>query len=266
MLAAAGLAIVVFPLMIGAVQNVRLRFDAASIKVNDRGENQPPGADFAAEPGGRLHVRNNGIQNVIRNAYGVRQRFLLIGGPDWIDSDHYDIEARAEGNPTRDQMMNMVQSLLEERFKLKVHSETREVPVYVMTVAKGGPKLTAFTEGSCITRDPNNPPPPLAPGQPRRDGCGNNQISGGRWIASKVDIGSVTGAISIIVQRKVIDKTGLTGLFNVRMELPPNPLNATDTSPSIFTLLEEQLGLKLESSKGPADVLVIDHIERPTEN
>jgi uncharacterized protein (TIGR03435 family) len=80
-------------------------------------------------------------------------------------------------------------------------------------------------------------------------------------------MGSLTGAISNIVRRKVIDQTGLTGLFNVRMELPPDPLNATDaTGPSIFTLLEEQLGLKLESSKGSADVLVVDHIERPSEN
>jgi uncharacterized protein (TIGR03435 family) len=276
MLAASGLAVVIFPLVIGMVhavpgaaqsQNGRIRFEAASIKVNDRGANQPPGADFAAQPGGRLHVRNNEMANVIRNAYGVAQPFLLIGGPDWIDSDRYDMEARAEGNPTRDQMMSMLQLLLEDRLKLKVHTETREVPVYILTVAKGGPKLTAYTEGSCINFDPNNPPPPLAPGQRPRDGCGNNWISGGRWTASKVEMGSLTGAISNIVRRKVIDQTGLTGLFNVRMELPPDPLNATDaTGPSIFTLLEEQLGLKLESSKGSADVLVVDHIERPSEN
>jgi bla regulator protein blaR1 len=269
MLAASGLAVVVFPLVIGAVQSqsVRPRFEAASIKVNTLGENQPPGVDFAAQPGGRLHVRNNPMQNVIRNAYGVGQRFLLVGGPDWIDSDRYDMEARAEGNPSRDEMMRMLQALLEDRLKLQLHRETREVPVYDLTVAKGGPKLTAYTDGSCINFDPNNPPPPLAPGQQPRDGCGNNHISGGRWTASKVDMGSVTGAISAIVRRKVIDKTALTGLFNVHMELPPDPLNATDPSaPSIFTLLEEQLGLKLESSKGPAEVLVIDRIERPSEN
>ena len=275
-LAASGLAVVVFPLVIGMVhalpgaalsQNGRLRFESASIKVNNLGEKQPPGADFAAQPGGRLYVRNNGMQNVIRNAYGVGQRFLLIGGPDWIDSDRYDIEARAEGNPSRDQMMSMLQSLLEDRLKLKVHRETREVPVYVLSVANGGPKLTAYTDGSCINFDPNNPPPPLAAGQKPRVGCGNNNISNGVWTASKVEMERITGAISTIVRRKVIDKTGLTGLFNIRMELPPDPLNAADaTGPSIFTLLEEQLGLKLESSKGPADVLVIDHIERPSEN
>jgi uncharacterized protein (TIGR03435 family) len=268
MLAASGLAVVALPLVIGAAQSLKVqpRFEAASIKVNNLGENQLPGADFAAQ-GGRLHVRNNPMQNVIRNAYGVRQRFLLVGGPDWIDSDRYDMEARAEGNPGNDQMMSMLQSLLEDRLKLKVHRETREVPVYDLTVAKGGPKLTAYTEGSCVNFDPNNPPPPLAPGEKRREGCGNNLISRGMWTASKVEMGSVAGAISVIVRRKVIDKTGLTGLFNVRMELPPDPLNATDpTAPSIFTLLEEQMGLKLESSKGPAEVLVIDHIERPSEN
>ena len=82
-----------------------------------------------------------------------------------------------------------------------------------------------------------------------------------------VDIERIAGNISNIVRRKVVNKTGLTGLYNLRMELPPDPLNAVDAiGPSIFTLLEEQLGLKLDSSTGPADVLVIDHIERPTEN
>src|SRR5262249_10027678 len=121
MLASSGLAVVVFPLVIGMVnaspgaaqtQTVRPRFEAASIKVNSLRENQPLGADFAAQPGGRLHVRNNPMANVIRNAYGVAQPFLLVGGPDWIDSDRYDMEARAEGNPSRDQMMSMLQSLL----------------------------------------------------------------------------------------------------------------------------------------------------------
>lgn len=273
MLAALGLAVAVLPLGIGMLhalpggaqtQNVRQHFEAASIKVNNRGED---GADFAAQPGGRLHIRNNPMQNVIRNAYGVGPRFLLVGGPDWIDSDRYDMEARAEGNPGRDQMMSMLQALLEDRLKLQVHGETRDIPIYVLTVAKGGPKLTAYTEGSCVNFDPNNPPPPLAPGQRPLARCGNNNISRGVWTASKVEMGSVTGAISVIVRRKVIDQTGLTGAFNIRIELPPDPLNTTDpTAPSIFTVLEEQLGLKLESSKGPADVLVIDHIERPSEN
>ena len=267
MLAVSGLAIVAFPLVIGAVQNVRARFEAATIKLNTLGENQPPGVDFAAQPGGRLHVRNNPMQNVIRNAYGVPQRFLLIGGPDWIDSDRYDMEARAEGNPSRDEMMRMLQLLLAERLKLEVHRETRDIPIYDLKVAKGGPKVTAYTQGSCLIVDANNPPPPLAPGQPRQDRCGNNNISRGRWLASMVGMDSISGAISIIVGRKVVDKTGLTGRYNVLMPLPPDPLNTADaTGPSIFTLLEEQLGLKLESTTGPADVLVIDHIERPTGN
>ncbi len=273
MLAAFGLVVVIFPLATGMVhtsqgaaqpQNVRLQFEAATIKLNNRGEN---GADFDTHPGGLLHVRNNPMQNVIRNAYGVAQVFLLIGGPDWIHSDRYDMEARAEGNPSRDQMMSMLQSLLEDRIKLKVHRETRDVPVYVMTVVKGGPKLTAYSEGTCIDFDPNNPPPRPAPGEKPLDHCGNNWVGSGMWIASKADMGSITGAISLIVRRKVIDKTGLTGMYNIRLELPPDPLNTTDASgPSMFTVLEEQLGLRLESSKGPADVLVIDHIERPSGN
>jgi uncharacterized protein (TIGR03435 family) len=140
----------------------------------------------------------------------------------------------------------------------------RELPVYSMTVAKGGPKLTQFKEGSCVDFDRNNPPQALGACKPN---CGNNIIRGGRWDASKTDMPGVTGALSRLVRRKVIDKAGLTGLFDVHIELPPGPFGTPDsTSPSIFTIVQEQLGLKLETDKDLAEVLVIDHVDRPSEN
>src|SRR5688572_6639805 len=122
----------------------RLEFDVASIKrtAPDTG----PGADFMAQPGGRLHARNNPVTNFIGNAYGV-EGYRLVGGPEWIRSDRYDIEAKTEGNPSRAEMMLMLQALLTERFQLRLHREAREMPAYVLTVARGGAKLTPTKEG-----------------------------------------------------------------------------------------------------------------------
>src|ERR1043166_5980975 len=122
-------------------------FEVASIK---RQTDVVPGGGvtFAARPGGRLVVLNNPVTNLIGNAYGVR-RHQLVGGPEWIDSDRYDIQAKAAGDAPRADLMVMLQSLLEDRFKLKVHRETREMPIYVMTVAKGGLKMPPSRDGGC---------------------------------------------------------------------------------------------------------------------
>jgi uncharacterized protein (TIGR03435 family) len=241
-----------------------LAFDVASIKPNTSGVS---GITLETQPGGRLNVVNNPLSNIIRNAYNSIRPFVLQGGPDWIDSDRYDIEAKAEGNPTEPQMMLMLQSLLADRFKLKVHLETRELPAYALTVAKGGPKLRQFKEGSCVTRDPNVPTEILSTSQKPLDFCGNNLLARGRWDASKVDMVRVAGALSVLVRRRVIDKTGLSGLFDIHIAIPPDPLATNDPgTPSIFTVLQEELGLKLDPDKAPGQVLVIDHVERPSQN
>ena len=141
----------------------RLAFDVASIKRTppDTG----PGADFVAQPGGRLHVRNNPVTNLIGNVYGV-EGYRLVGGPEWIRADRYDIEAKAEDNPSRAEMMLMLQTLLADRFQLRLHRETREMPAYVLTVARGGAKLTPTKDGDCVAQRPDGAPaPPLAPGE-----------------------------------------------------------------------------------------------------
>lgn len=223
-----------------------MHFEAASIKPNKSGIT---GITLEVHPGGRLEVVNNPLSNVIRNAYSSLRPFVLVGGPEWIDSDRYDIEAKAEGNPTEPQVMVMLQALLAERFKLQVHRETRELPAFALTVVRGGTKLKKSAEDSCSA------------------GCGNNLIARGHWDASKVDMASVAGALSVLVRRRVIDKTGLTGLFDIHIEIPPDPLAAPDSgAPSIFTVLQDELGLKLDSDKAPGLALVIDHIERPSEN
>jgi uncharacterized protein (TIGR03435 family) len=252
-------------------------FEVASIKRTP--DNTGPGADFGARPGGRLNARNNPVANFITSAYGV-PNYLLIGGPEWMRDDRYDLEARADGEPPRAEMMLMLQTLLADRFQLRVHRETREIPAYVLTVGRGGVKLTPSKDGTCAANDPavpRNPPPPPAPGETRLPNCGNNLLSSRgatppnlRWTAVRIDMASLAGTLALYFRRPVVDRTGLTGFFDIQLELPPlQPAvgdAGVDPGVSVFTVLQEQLGLRVEEGRGPVEVLVVDRLERPTEN
>jgi uncharacterized protein (TIGR03435 family) len=180
----------------------------------------------------------------------------------------------------------LMQALLEDRFKLKVHHETRELPVYELTTAKNGAKLPPPKDGSCVSPDPNAPPSPPLPGQ--AGPCGRVMMmlssSGARLKGGKATITDLIRTLSYLMDRTVVDKTGLTGTFDVELlftpdetlaglPTPPPPMpggasNAPgpDLYGNIFAAIQEQLGLKLQSAKGPVDVLVIDSAERPSEN
>jgi uncharacterized protein (TIGR03435 family) len=242
----------------------RKQFEVASIKKNVAGG----GPSFGAQPGGRLIATNNPARNFIQNAYDVRP-YQVLGAPDWMRADRYDIEAKTEANTTFAQMMPMLQMLLEDRFKLKIHRETREMPVFVLTLAKGGIKVP-LSSTVCTTFNPNAPPPaPPADGTPVR-WC-NNLMSGAgagntRWRAQNVGMDGIVGALSSVLGRRVIDQTGFTGRIDVDVAFSNDPAPGDDVPPVLSTVLQDQLGLKLDSAKGPVDVLVIDHIERPSEN
>ena len=174
----------------------------------------------------------------------------------------------------------MMQALLEDRFQLKVHHQTSEGPVYILSVARGGPKLHSFTEGSCTPY--TSPPPPLQPGQKY---C-MSLIRGGSPAsveAQGATIDDLCKQLLAVLDRPVINKTQITGRFDIHVDfsregtkLAGGPLMlsiggsslAADPteSPSLFTALQEQLGLKLESGKGSIEGIVIDHIEKPSEN
>jgi uncharacterized protein (TIGR03435 family) len=268
----------------------RRSFETASIKAS-----AADARSFSISGTQRLEAKNASLRDLIRVAYHVRD-FQISGGPAWIDSEHYDIDAKVDGNPSAKEwfqtMGPMLQSLLEDRFKLKLRRETKELPVYVLTVAKSGPKFIPSKERSCTTFHwvRNSPPP----GQSTSIHCGVIELTNiqlnrtldavGMRIrgASDIEPGLMT-FLSRELDRIVIDKTGLTGLFDFRLEWNRaataalvssgalnDPNKATPSpdpdSPSIFTALEEQLGLKLESSKGPVEVLIIDHAEKPSRN
>jgi uncharacterized protein (TIGR03435 family) len=257
------------PRWLAFAQAPRPHFDVVSIKPTP--ENTEPGADFSAMVGGRLHVRNNGVSNLIGNAYGFRGP-RLIGIPNW--SEHFDMEARAEGNPTKEQIMLMLQSVLEERFKLQAHHEMRDMPGFNMVVAKSGLKVKAWQEGTCAASDPFKPPPEPIAGAPRLPHCGNNltHATGPKmaWSGVKIDMDGVAGALTAALRRQVINQTGFKGNFDLELEWTTDPAlgdaAGDDTGPSLFTLLEDKLGVKLEQTKIATEVLVVDHVEKPDAN
>jgi uncharacterized protein (TIGR03435 family) len=194
------------------------------------------------------------LRMLITEAYSVRD-FQIVGGPGWMNTDRWDVEGKPKTEVSADsQTALMVQSLIEERFQLNFHRETRELPVYELTVAKGGTKmkLSAATQS--------------------RGRMGRGGIEGSGW--------SLANFIKFLSQqfdRSLIDKTDLKGIYDIKLQWSPGlrgagpvqpgaqPPARTD-QPDIFTAIQEQLGLKLESSKGPVEVIVIDSVQRPTEN
>jgi uncharacterized protein (TIGR03435 family) len=236
-------------------------FEVASIKRNNSGSRA---SDCCGGPG-RLVGRNVTLGMLITVAYQV-QDFQVSGGPSWMNSDRYDIEAKAsEDSPARQQTQMvqgpMLQRLLEDRFKLAVRREIKELPIYELTVAKSGSKLKA---GGCITPDLKALPSGKKPSD-----CGFSVMDNNLIRATQIDMARFIPMLTSWVKRTVIDKTGITSTFDVDLKWNPNEATATpsaDTAPSIFTALTEQLGLKLESSKGPVEVLVIDSVSKPTEN
>jgi uncharacterized protein (TIGR03435 family) len=252
------LAAFLFPLfaMFGTAlraQDPRPSFDVASVKANKSGVG---GARWGARPGGYRAV-NTVLKRLIISAYEIKQQAQLHGGPSWIESSRFDIEARAPGDTANgafkldEHLANlMLQSLLEERFKLEVHHESKEIPVYFLVLAKGGHKESKV----------KGPPSP----EVRRFGAGG-------------PVTALADSISSVLGRPVIDKTGLTGSHNFLMEVPIEdyPRSPVADGPAlasasagavIFAAMEQQLGLKLESGRAPVDVLVIDRVEKPSEN
>ena len=256
-------------------------FDVAAIKQNKSGET---GGRLGGPPS-RFTATNVPVRQFIVYAYDVRD-FQIEGGPDWIRTDRFDVNARAEGNfpitaTGPDVRRAMVRALLEDRFRLAVHRTTREMPIYALVTAKAdkspGPLMHPSTTDcaaliSAAARGQAPPSPPLTPDGTRD--CAIALLSG-RLEAGTQPLTQFAATLSQLLQRVVVDRTGLSGTYSAKLTWTPDPvpqsggpdLPASDPNgPSLFTAIQEQLGLKLESTRGPVDVLVIDHVERPTED
>jgi uncharacterized protein (TIGR03435 family) len=221
--------------------------------------------------GGRFEAVNVPVAQLIQNAYRLRN-FQIIGGPSWL-SDRYDVHAKAESEfpvtapGTIDAVWVMLQGLLAERFALAAHRETREMDIYALVRARAdgqlGPRLRPSdidceSVGRTGAKPP--PPPPPAPGMRQVQTCGM-RAGGGNLVASSAKLDALIGNLTAETSRIVENRTGLTGRFDIDLSWAPD--GSTDTTPSLFTALQEQLGLKLESARAPVEILVIDSIARP---
>jgi uncharacterized protein (TIGR03435 family) len=258
-------------------------FEAASVRPNNSGE---PGAMIRRQPGGRFNAVNVTARFLITFAYQL-QPFQLVGGPGWLGNDRFDVVAKMEGDPPPmppgsgpDQMMLAMRALLAERFKLVVHRETREIDIYALVVARADGQLGPALKPSVVdcaaemarAGRGGAPAAPPGPNDPFR--CGSRQISG-RIQFSGMPISVFGNGIAGQVGRMVIDRTGLAGVWDFELTFAPErPIGAVGPgveappvdpdAPTLFTAVQEQLGLKLEPTKGPVDVVVIDSIEPPT--
>jgi uncharacterized protein (TIGR03435 family) len=215
------------------------QFEVASIKPSAPGARGPTIYNPTHE---RFAIESITAKGLIAYAYDVRD-FQISGGPNWLGSVEYDIVAKPEGDASGERILAMTRNLLAERFNLALHRESKELPVLALMTAKGGPKLKASVSK------------------------GGPEIRGGRGrlIARNVSMEMLASQLAgRVLDRPVVERTGIAGEFDIDLQWTPD--ESTDSGPSIFTALQEQLGLKLEAQKGIVDVLVIDHVERPSAN
>jgi uncharacterized protein (TIGR03435 family) len=220
-------------------------FEVASIKPH------PGIVTFSADPfpkGNRVTATASTLFDLIEVAYHVR-RDQIQGAPGWASADRYDLEARAGANAiTTEQMRSMLQALLAERFQLRIHRETRESPMYALVIAKNGPKLQESS------------PDEERKGTIRGDGSGlHMEVAQGTMVQLANRLAS-NGA-----GRTVLDRTGLTGLYSYKLDWV-NSVGSDSELPSLFMALQDQLGLRLEPTKGMSDFIVVDSVERPSAN
>ena len=266
-------------------------FEVVSIKPNHEGSGN---IMVRMAPGGRFEAHNITVKFLLEDAYGVKDS-QISGAPTWLDTEHYNIDAKAEDSAAdnqrkldRDaqqaQVRAMLQGMLADRFKLALHHETKELSEYALVVAKNGPK---FHETTAPANDPaaqDRPPGPPAPGSPMPRGT-MRMMGRGDLTVSGMGLAQFADMLSRQIGHVVVDKTGLKGEYDFTLKWTPDegqgqmfggpgggpprdgaPPPPDPNGPTIFTALQEQLGLKLESQKGPVDTIVIDHVERPSEN
>jgi len=251
-------------------------FEVASIKLHDPGDQR---VMMVGDPSGRFTARNVPLRLLIRTAYGL-QDDQIVDGPDWITSEKFDVVAKAEDGAPMSALLPNLQSLLADRFRLVTHRDTRELSVYTLTQARSDSVLGPQLQRS--TCQPSVVPGDAAPMNASGRVCGSISTGFGRLTLSAQPIQAMAQYLSPLLSRVVLDRTGLTGAFEIDLQwtqdrLPPRPAGAPadqpivvngtpidPNGPSIFTAIREQLGLKLEATRAQTDVLVIDRVERPT--
>jgi uncharacterized protein (TIGR03435 family) len=238
----------------------RLTFDVASVKRNTSGSDGMSHAGPPDAPG--FSATNIDLRTLIEIAYQVKSS-QIVGAPRWIDSGKFDIAAKAGDSLSRDQSRQMLQSLLEDRFHLVLRHEMKPIPVYALS---GKPRSLKDSAGHCT-------PEPLvwpASGGTPPTPCGGFVIGPNLIVGGNISMPEFVDVLGNMLDRPVVDKTGFPGVFTVRLDFSAlgtaNNGSSDASRPSIFTAVQEQLGLKLEARKSPAEVLAIEHAEKPDAN
>jgi uncharacterized protein (TIGR03435 family) len=292
-----GVGVLTTPLLVGQTGSATPKFEVASIK-----RCAPSGGGvFPVPPApGRITLNCRSVMSLIRQSFALFANGRMDLSPvniippakdvSWIDSDLYTIEAKAESNPDhtvlgQGMMLGpMMQALLEDRLKVKVHREIRQVPVYSLTLGKGGPKLQPAREDGCVVQDLDQLPAPPVPGQAPRPFCGFALVMNNGFEMRGATMAQLCRALSGTTGRKVVDRTGISGVFDIRLDWsggdltsapappppPPGSLPLPGPDPAAITAgiqsALQKFGLRLVPTQGPGDFLVIDHVERPSEN
>jgi uncharacterized protein (TIGR03435 family) len=246
-------------------------FEVVSVKRNVSGDQA---SSSIVQPGGRYSATNMTLRMLMKTAYGVHDD-QIAGGPDWLDSERYDIVAKAATDrPTnvfRDEARVMLRAALADRFGLELHRERREIPVYVLLLAMRdgglGPNLRRSNPDDC--GKPARPFPRAADAQDSTVDrpCGSGLARAGYLAARAMDVSFLTGRLGAWTDRVLVDRTGLSGTFDWDLQWTPDALSPDVTNSAtavpLVTALREQLGLRFEARREPAEVLVIDRASRP---
>jgi len=221
----------------------RVEFEVVSVKPGDPAD---PASSSHTTPG-RLQMRNTTLNNLVRGAFRLNE-FQLEGGPKWAASQRFHIDAKLPPGALQDQIPLMMQAMLADRFKLVFHRETKMLPEYELVIAPGGSKLEATRPESLNDQSSSQ---------------GDRQIKG-----KALTISNLASMLISAVGAPVVDRTGLTGKYTINLAFAPLLGTPRDDEPlpTILALLPQQLGLRLEKTKGPVEVLVIDRVELPAEN
>ena len=242
-----------------------LAYEVASVKVNKAGNGM---MSMRNTPDGYSGV-NVVLQNLILNAWGLKTASQLVGLPGWGDTTGFDVATKMDAEtlealkklPLKEataERQRMMRAVLEERFELKVHHETREMPMYALVAAKSGTRLKAANSNEVDANGKGRP--------------GGMSFSPGVFKATGITPDGLAGWLGSNLNRQVVDRTGLTGNYDLELKWSPEgaQMDGADpqagAGPSLFTALEEQLGLRLEAIKGPVDVVVVDHVQMPSQN
>ncbi len=270
LLAVAGVAAIAVPIAIGMIDGPRLRaqahvpgsglrFEVATVKVNKSGDR---GMGFPPPMHGTFRATNVPLRMLIIEAYQI-QEYQLTGGPTWLDSERFDILAKGPSTARRSEVYEMLQTLLADRFGLAIRRETREMSLYAITVDKGGPKMPMAGDEDCGEQLRDHP-------------CGGfNMQNRSHLYGERVGIKQLADMLAFVMGRVVTDNTGLKGNYNIKLDWTPDDFQGRGAErpdvppgslegPNVFAAMREQLGLKLESRKGPVEMLIVERAEKPS--